>query len=56
MYCAMFVGVLVPFGQVISYLFESGFNFQSWLNIHGKWALIQFGSGVTFGIMSLYAF
>ena len=56
MYSAMFVGVLVPFGQAISYLFESGFNFQGWLNIYSKWALIQFGSGVIFVIMSLYAF
>ena len=56
MYSAIFVGVLLPFGQAISFLIESGFNFQSWQNIYGKWALIQFGSGIVFSIISLYAF
>jgi len=56
MYSAMFVGVLLPFGQAISFLIESGFNFQSWQNIYGKWALIQFGSGIVFSIISFYAF
>ncbi|MGE6461665.1 hypothetical protein ACQKC7_07780 [Pseudoalteromonas tetraodonis] len=56
MYCAIFVGLLVPIGQAISYLFESGFEVHGWLNFYGKWALIQFGSGVGFGILSIYAF
>jgi len=56
MYSAMFVGILLPFGQAISFLIESGFNFQSWQNIYGKWALIQFSSGIVFSIISLYAF
>jgi hypothetical protein len=56
MYSAIFVGILVPFLQAISYLFESGFEVQGWLNFYGKWALIQFGSGVGFGVISIYAF
>lgn len=56
MYSAMFVGVLAPFGQAISYLFESSFNLQGWLNIYSKWALIQFGAGVTFSIAAICAF
>lgn len=56
LFSAMFVGLLVPIGQALAFLFESDFNFQVWLNIYSKWALIQFFSGITFGLIAICSF
>jgi hypothetical protein len=56
LFSAMFVGLLVPIGQALAFLFESDFNFQGWLNIYSKWAIIQFVSGLTFGVIGLCSF
>ena len=55
-WCAAFVGLLVPLGQAISYLFDNGFQLNMWLNQLGKWALIQFSAGVVFALVSLFSF
>ena len=55
-WCAALVGILVPVGQAISHLSENGFQFAIWLNQLGKWALIQFLTGVVFALVSLFSF
>ena len=55
-WCAAFVGFVVPAGQGISHLFDNGFQFTMWLNQLGKWALIQFLAGVVFALVSLFSF
>lgn len=55
-WCAAFVGLLVPLGQAISYLYDNGLQLNMWLNQLGKWALIQFLAGVVFALVSLFSF
>ena len=55
-WCAALVGILVPVRQAISHLSENGFQFTIWLNQLGKWALIQFLTGVVFALVSLFSF
>ena len=55
-WCAAFVGLLVPLGQAITYLFDNGLQLNMWLNQLGKWALIQFLAGIVFALVSLFSF
>jgi len=55
-WCAAFVGFLVPVGQAIFHLFDNGFQFNLWLHQLGKYALIQFLAGTVFALVSLFSF
>ncbi|AWB65155.1 hypothetical protein C2869_01265 [Saccharobesus litoralis] len=56
MISAVFVGLLLPIGQLLAYFIDNGFNITSWLNLYGKWALIQFISGVGFALVAIASF
>lgn len=53
---SMFVGILVPFSQAISYAFDYGFSFSGWSSTFGKWALMQFASGIVSALIAFSSF
>lgn len=53
---SMFVGILVPFSQAISYTLDYGFSFSGWSSTFGKWALLQFASGILFALFAFSSF